>query len=103
MLIAHQDVGARHCEVQGCGAFFNLRSLAQGALVRVTAADHRVWTYRVTAREEVPKTAVPLNAIFAETGRARLVLATCGGAFNSVTRSYEDNIVITATPVTAVP
>ncbi len=94
VLVGHVDSA-----VQGRGAFFRLRTLEQGALVSVTTADRKVWTYRVIAREEFPKTAVPLDAIFAQTGPERLVLATCGGVFNSVTRSYEDNIVITASPL----
>jgi len=35
-------------------------------------------------------------ALFRAIGPARLVLITCGGPFNSVARSYQDNIVVFA-------
>jgi hypothetical protein len=53
----------------------------------------------VIAREEFPKTTIPLAAIFAQAGAPRLVLATCGGQFDEQTKSYRDNIVVTATPM----
>jgi hypothetical protein len=84
---------------QGLGSFFNLKTLAQGALVTITIADGKTWNYHVVAREEFPKTNVPLAAIFDQSGAPRLILATCGGAFDEATRSYKDNIVITALPV----
>ena len=36
--------------------------------------------------------------VFSRTGRARLVLITCGGSFDSATGNYEDNIVAYAEP-----
>ena len=83
---------------QGLGAFFYLKTLTQGALITVTTADGKIWDYRVVAREEFPKTSVPLSAIFDQAGPPRLILATCGGAFDRTTKSYYDNIVITALP-----
>lgn len=92
-------VGHVDSAIQGTGAFFTLRNIDPGALVTVTSANHRIHHYRVIAREEFPKTSVPLAAIFARTGRPRLTLATCGGSFNRATHSYTDNIVITALPM----
>ena len=83
----------------GAGAFFTLRTITDGALITVTTADGVSHGYRVIAREEFAKTTVPLAAIFDQSGPPRLVLATCGGAFDRTTRSYEDNIVVTAQPV----
>jgi sortase family protein len=83
---------------QGLGAFFYLKTLTAGALITVTTADNKTWNYRVLAREEFPKTNVPLAAIFDQAGPPRLILATCGGAFDHSTKSYYDNIVVTALP-----
>jgi sortase (surface protein transpeptidase) len=83
---------------QGLGAFFRLNTLTQGAVITVTTGDNKVWNYHVVAREEFPKTTVPLAAIFDQAGPSRLILATCGGAFDRSTKSYNDNIVITALP-----
>ena len=91
-------VGHVDSAVQGLGAFFYLKTLTQGALITVTTADNKVWNYHVVAREEFPKTNVPLAAIFDQAGPPRLILATCGGAFDRSTKSYYDNIVITALP-----
>jgi hypothetical protein len=44
------------------------------------------------------KAALP-NGVFSLKGRARLVLVTCGGAFDPVEGSYRDNVVVTAVPV----
>jgi len=37
-----------------------------------------------------------MRTLFARTGQPRLTLITCGGAFNRTTRSYDNNIVVTA-------
>jgi sortase (surface protein transpeptidase) len=83
---------------QGKGAFFKLGQLRPGDVVYVGTADRRTWRYRVVAREEWPKTAVPLDRIFARDGAPRLTLVTCGGGFREDVRSYQDNIAITAVP-----
>jgi hypothetical protein len=83
---------------QGRGAFFPLRRLAPGDPVLVQGSDGRIWSYRVVAREEWPKTDVPLDRIFSRTGAPRLTLVTCGGGFREDIRSYQDNIAVTAVP-----
>src|SRR5829696_3884549 len=83
---------------QGRGAFFRLGELRPGDRVLVRRSDGRTWRYRVVAREEWPKSAVPLNRIFARSGAARLTLVTCGGGFREEIRSYQDNIAVTAVP-----
>lgn len=83
---------------QGRGAFFRLRSLNPGDPVVLRSADGTVRRYRVVAREEWPKTEVPLDRIFSRTGAPRLTLITCGGGFREDVRSYLDNVAITAVP-----
>ncbi|HEX2905163.1 MAG TPA: class F sortase [Jatrophihabitans sp.] len=91
-------VGHVDSAVAGTGTFFTLRTIADQAAVQVRTADGRTHTYRVLSRQEFRKTSVPLAAIFARTGTPRLTLVTCGGPFDRATRSYEDNIVVTAVP-----
>jgi Sortase domain len=93
VLVGHVDSAQT-----GIGAFFGLRTIADGALISITTADGKAHDYRVIAREEFPKTTVPLAAIFDQTGPPHLVLATCGGDFDHATGSYRDNIVVTAQP-----
>ena len=86
---------------QGPGAFFRLRELAPGDRVRVTGTDGRTVEYSVVARQEYPKAVIDLNAYMSATGAPRLTLITCGGSFDSRTRHYSDNVIVTAVPVPA--
>jgi hypothetical protein len=53
--------------------------------------------YRIVAVRSYPKTALPA-AVFAGTGRPRLVLVSCGGTFDEQRHHYSDNIVVYAVP-----
>ena len=46
-----------------------------------------------------PKTALPVDRVWATSGPETLVLITCGGDFNPEIRRYRDNIVVYAVPV----
>ncbi|MEU7873671.1 class F sortase [Dactylosporangium sp. NPDC049140] len=83
---------------QGGGAFFRLRELGPGDAVTVTGDDGRAYPFAVVAREVYPKTQIPLERYFARDGAPRLTLITCGGPFDSRTRHYRDNVVVTAVP-----
>lgn len=83
---------------QGEGAMFRLRQAEVGALVSVRVSDGTTREYRIVAREEFGKGAVPLADLFAREGQHRLTMITCGGQFDASTRSYESNIVVTAVP-----
>jgi hypothetical protein len=82
----------------GPGAFFALPRAHRGQRVHVATADGEVRTYRVVWVRSYPKSALP-TAVFATHGSPRLVLVTCGGRFDSTSRHYLDNIVVTAVPV----
>jgi hypothetical protein len=83
---------------QGRGALFNLGRVSVGDEVIATGTDGRDRHLRVVAREQYPKTSVPLDRIFARDGSPRLALVTCGGRFDEHDRSYLDNLVVTAVP-----
>ncbi|SEQ27275.1 class F sortase [Lentzea albida] len=83
----------------GPGAFYRLRELDRGDEVALTGQDGRVRRYRVVAREQYPKKDLDLGPYFTSTGAPRLTLFTCGGEFDRATRSYVDNVVVTAEPV----
>jgi hypothetical protein len=83
---------------QGRGAFFALSAVEPGTTVTVVdtrGVEHR---FEVIARRQFPKDGLP-NDLFSNTGGARLALITCGGDFNSTTRSYRDNVVVYAVAV----
>jgi len=84
---------------QGQGALFNLRNVPAGAEIVVTGADGQNRTYQVVARERFVKKSLPSDRAFGQQGALRLTLITCGGPFDRRTRSYVDNIVVTAVPI----
>ncbi len=84
---------------QGQGALFSLRNIPANAEIVVTGADGRSRTYRVVARERFVKRSLPSDRLFGQQGTLRLTLITCGGPFDQRTRSYHDNIVVTAVPI----
>jgi sortase (surface protein transpeptidase) len=83
---------------QGRGAFFRLGELRPGDTLSVVDRAGRQYPFRVVARQQWPKTAVPLDRLFALDGAYRLTLITCGGNFDPAARSYRDNIAVTAVP-----
>jgi hypothetical protein len=82
----------------GLGALAVLRHVGPGEELVLGGADGRDIAYRVTARRQYAKAELPPE-VFAAGGPARLVLITCGGAFDRATRHYADNVVVFADPV----
>ena len=80
----------------GPGAFFHLAATHVGDDI-VIATDRGQYRYDVRDVRRYPKPALPPE-LFAPTGRARLVVVTCGGPFDRTTRQYADNTVVSATP-----
>jgi len=93
VLVGHADDA-----VQGLGAFARLHDLRAGAEVVVRTAAGDELTYEVVSRERIGKAEVPMGRLFSRTGAPRLVLISCGGEFDPRTRSYSDNVVVTAVP-----
>lgn len=88
---------------QGIGAFYSISALNIGDKVEVSLQNGNQITYQVTAREVFAKKSVPWSRVFDRGGAARIVLITCGGAFDGSAGSYVDNILITAVPVSEKP
>ena len=86
-------------KVQGRGAFYRLVDLAVGDPVVVTTAAGVDLAFRVSAVRRIPKSALPVDELFARDGPPHLTLVTCGGAFDRALGSYRDNVVVTAAPV----
>jgi len=88
---------------QGRGVFFRLATVAVGDIVRVTQAGGEVLGYRVVARESFRKRRLPADELFARDGTPRLTLITCSGPYVAQQGGYQDNLVITATPMRWAP
>ncbi|MFI2752953.1 class F sortase [Cellulomonas sp. P22] len=82
----------------GIGPFARLHDVEPGAQVVVSTADGRTHEYRVQDVARVSKDAAPVGEWFDRGGPPRLVLVTCGGAFDREVRHYAENVVVTAVP-----
>ncbi len=91
VITAHVDT-----RVAGPGAFFRLGTLTPGDVVEVVSSAGDVTRWEVTGRDQRPKDDLPHDVVYARTGAPRLVLITCGGAFDEATRRYADNVLVYA-------
>ena len=78
----------------GPAVFFQLRSLRPGDPVNVTLADGVVTHFVVRQVAMYPKTNFPTLAVYGSHGYSGLQLVTCGGVFDTQTRSYLSNVVV---------
>ena len=76
----------------GPGALFQLRFLEIGQPVVVTTEQGEA-VYTVTANHRYHKSSLP-DALFDTAGPPRIVIITCGGAFDRAAKKYSDNVVI---------
>jgi hypothetical protein len=84
---------------QGLGAMAPLRNAAVGDEVVLIDAAGTTTRWRVVSRELIEKQVLPLDRLFTRAGPPRLTLITCGGPFLPEYRSYRDNVVVVAEPV----
>lgn len=96
VIAGHVDTAA-----DGPGALFRLRDAVPGTRIEIEDASGTVHRYEVAGKESIVKAELPVDQIFARDGRPLLVLVTCGGEYQPELRSYRDNVVVTAVPVTA--
>jgi LPXTG-site transpeptidase (sortase) family protein len=97
---AGSSILAAHIAYDGeDGVFVRLANVDIGATVEVTDDEGLTRSYRVESVERYDKTQLPEDVVFARSGTERLVLVTCGGRFDPVARSYDDNVVVVATPL----
>jgi sortase (surface protein transpeptidase) len=79
---------------RGPAVFFRLGALHPGDQVRVAEQDGLVAVFRVYEVGRYAKVSFPTRRVYANTDSPELRLITCGGAFDTHTRSYRDNVVV---------
>ena len=79
---------------QGPAVFFRLRTLRPGDYVDVTLADGVIAHFVVRQVATYPKAHFPSLMVYGSHGYSGLQLVTCGGVFDSETRSYLSNVVV---------
>lgn len=81
------------------GYFARLKRVKVGDVITLRSADHRL-SYRVSSRQEIARRALATNSqAFDQSGAHRLVLITCTGDYRRDRGGYENNLVITGTPL----
>jgi hypothetical protein len=82
----------------GTGFFVSLRRLQSGDAVVLDGRNGARSDWTVGSAALYPRDALPYDQLFSHDGPPRLVLITCGGVFDRTSRSYSDNLVVTAYP-----
>ncbi|WP_225667963.1 MULTISPECIES: class F sortase [unclassified Arthrobacter] len=93
VLAAHIDIGT---EVM---PFTQLKDVALGTIITVGRENAEPVQYRVTDVRHVPKATLDTSQIFQRDGEHRLMILTCGGDWLVDKDDYEDNVVLTASPL----
>ena len=91
IIVGHVDTDSQPA------VFHRLPELRTGNLIEVNREDHGLATFMVESVETFPKTSFPADRVFDSTGRARLVLVTCGGTWVGGDIGYSDNVIVFAT------
>ncbi|MCC3282556.1 MULTISPECIES: class F sortase [Arthrobacter] len=77
----------------------SLKDVEPGTRVIVTREDGTTLTYQTEKVENIAKRSLDGHRLFDRTGGHLLKLVTCGGKWLDTENDYEDNVVLTATPV----
>jgi sortase (surface protein transpeptidase) len=77
----------------GPGVFYWLSTLRPGDRIYVSRADGTMAVFSVTKVQAYPKDAFPTSAVYGPTPDAELRMITCGGAFDSASGHYLNNVV----------
>lgn len=80
------------------GQFAKLTRADPGDRIVVERGGGSATAYRVTEVAKVPKGRLPAADVFRRDGPARLVLVTCGGAYDRAAGGYQANLIVTAVP-----
>jgi Sortase domain len=83
---------------QGAGFFSGLASTRPGELITTTSPAGIISHWRVTSDRLYPKDRGLSASLFSPGGPRRLVLISCGGAFDWRTGHYLSNVVVVAAP-----
>ena len=92
VIAAHVDTRS-----EGLGPFARLTSVRRGDRIVVTDRGGDQHAYRVVTRRQIDRTRLPVDEVFDRDGPRRLVVLTCGGAYDA-RNGYRDNVVVIAEP-----
>ncbi|WP_182900474.1 class F sortase [Microbispora sp. H10830] len=81
---------------KGPGVFFRLGDLRPGDTVRISRKDRTQAIFEVDSLESVPKDRFPTRKVYGMVKFPGLRLITCGGAFDTGSGHYRDNVIVYA-------
>lgn len=93
VLAAHVDSRTEQLPIAG------LKDVAEGTILTVTREDGSILRYATEGVENIAKRSLDGHRLFDRTGEPRLKLVTCGGEWLEAQDDYEDNVVLTAAPL----
>lgn len=93
VLAAHVDSRTEELPIAG------LDEVPAGTILTVTRGDGSILRYAAEGVESIAKTSLDGQQLFDRTGEPRLKLVTCGGRWLDASDDYEDNVVLTAVPL----
>lgn len=82
------------------GIFAHLADLKPGAQITIVRSGETT-VFEVYRQASYRKDAFPSDAVYGDTDGPELRLVTCGGTFDPAARSYEEDVVIFARPLTS--
>jgi sortase (surface protein transpeptidase) len=94
VVVGHVD------STSGPAVFYRLRELNRGDVIAVWRKGGVRSRFRVVSRRWFSKSAFPTQLVYGSVDTPALRLITCGGAFDSSTGHYVDNLVVFASPMT---
>ena len=80
----------------GAAVFWRLKELREGDIVEVRLADGSVLRYQVSLKLSYDARMAPVPEIVGPTSKEVVTLITCGGTFDSGSRSYSHRLVVRA-------
>jgi LPXTG-site transpeptidase (sortase) family protein len=80
----------------GAAVFWRLKELQQGDLIEVRLDDGSVLRYQVSLKLSYDARTAPVPDIIGPTSKEVVTLITCGGTFDSGSRSYSNRLVVRA-------
>ena len=92
VIAAHVDTRS-----EGLGPFARLTSVRRGDRIVITDRGGDEHAYRIVTRRQIDRTRLPVDQLFDRDGPRRLVVLTCGGAYDA-RNGYRDNVVVIAEP-----
>jgi LPXTG-site transpeptidase (sortase) family protein len=80
----------------GPAVFWGLKDLDPGDVIEVHLGDGTVYRYATVSRQAYDAVTAPVAEIVGHTPVETVTLITCSGTFNSLTRQYDERLVVRA-------